>query len=152
MAVFFFFLWIILNGRFTVELVLLGTVLAAAVFYFAHVAFGYSLKTEAILWRNLPLMIIYILNLIWEIIKASLFVMKLALRNSRPDPVLIEFDSGLSSKVLNVLLANSITLTPGTYTVRLMGDHFMVHCLVPELSEGMDESSFVKLLSRAKLS
>ena len=47
-----------------------------------------------------------------------------------------------------MLLANSITLTPGTITVSVEGDHFFVHCLDRELAEGMEESVFVELLKQ----
>ena len=48
------------------------------------------------------------------------------------------------------LLANSIALTPGTYTLFLQGDHFVIHCLRPEYAEGIEDSSFVRLLRRLK--
>ena len=43
-------------------------------------------------------------------------------------------------------LANSITLTPGTITVSLKDDTYEVHCLDKGLSEGIEDSCFVKLL------
>jgi multicomponent Na+:H+ antiporter subunit E len=47
-----------------------------------------------------------------------------------------------------VILANSITLTPGTITVSLTDDHLLVHCLDKSLAEGMDDSVFVRLLQK----
>ena len=150
MLTLFFILWIVLNGRITLELVLLGILIAAAVFLFARAAFGYSARTEWSLLRSVPLAVWYSVNLIIEIIKASLNVISIILSPSRrPDPVLIEFDSGLESEFKNVILANSITLTPGTITVKMEGSHFQVHCLIPEYADGIEESSFVKLLRRA---
>ncbi len=149
MLIFFYFLWIILNGRITPEILILGIFIAAAVFLFAHEAFGYSEKSEILVWRYLPLVVVYCLNLVFEIIKSSLAVIMIIMNPARkPDPVLIEFDSGLESDFQNVVLANSITLTPGTVTVNMTGDHFMVHCLIPEYADGIEESSFVKLLRR----
>lgn len=152
MLALFLILWIILNGRVTLELVLLGIPIAAAVFLFAHFAFGYSAGSELKILRYAPLAIWYGLNLVIEIIKASLNVIAVILNpGKKPDPVLIEFDSGLPSSFQNVVLANSITLTPGTVTVEMEGDHFLVHCLIPEYAEGIEESSFVKLLRRIKV-
>ena len=58
--------------------------------------------------------------------------------------------SGFHTQLQNVLLANSITLTPGTITLFQEGDHFVVHCLRREFGDGIEESSFVKLLRKIK--
>ena len=47
-----------------------------------------------------------------------------------------------------VVLANSITLTPGTITVELEGRELAVHCLDRSFSKGMAGGDFVKLLHR----
>ena len=148
----FFILWIILNGRVTVELVLLGIIIAAAVFLFARSAFGYSVRTERYVLRYLPLTVLYLINLMWEIIRSALHVIAIIIHPSRkPDPVLIEFDSGLPTEFQNVVLANSITLTPGTITVLMKDGHFTVHCLIPEFAQGIGESSFVRILRRIRI-
>ena len=46
------------------------------------------------------------------------------------------------------MLANSITLTPGTITIKLEGSELVVHALDVELVEGIDESVFVKMLRK----
>ena len=148
----FFILRIILNGRVTLELVLLGVLIAVAVFLFAHFAFGYTAFSERTVLRYLPLAVVYLINLMREIIIASLSVIRLILSPSaKPDPVLIAFDSHLPTEFQNVVLANSITLTPGTVTVQMKDGHFLVHCLRLEYAEGIEESSFVKLLRRVRL-
>ncbi len=147
MIIFFFLLWLILNGRVTVELILLGIPISALVLLLANRAVGYTLKTDIRIMRNLPVFFLYTLNLVAEILKASAAVMGVVLDPSKkPEPVIVEFHSGLKTELQNVLLANSITLTPGTYTLFQEGDHFVVHCLKREYGEGMEESSFVKYL------
>ncbi|NLC75567.1 MAG: Na+/H+ antiporter subunit E [Clostridiales bacterium] len=147
----FFVLWIILNGRVTLEIVLFGLAISAAICVFAVRIVGYRPETSVRILRNIPLLFLYILNLIVEIFKAGAAVMSVALRRSaRPDPVIVEFRSGLETNLKNVLLANSITLTPGTYTLFQDGDHFVVHCLRREYAEGMQDSSFIKLLRKIK--
>ena len=147
MIIFFFLLWLILNGRITAELVLLGIPISALVLLLANRAVGYSLKTDIRIMRNIPVFFLYTLNLVAEILKASAAVMGVVLDPSKkPEPVIVEFHSGLKTELQNVLLANSITLTPGTYTLFQEGDHFVVHCLKREYGEGMEESSFVKYL------
>ena len=147
MIIFFFFLWLILNGRITAELILLGIPVSALVLFLANRAVGYSLKTDIRIMRNLPVFFLYTLNLLAEILKASAAVMGVVLDPSeKPEPVIVEFHSGLKTEMQNVLLANSITLTPGTYTLFQEGDHFVVHCLKREYGEGLEGSSFVKYL------
>ena len=147
MIIFFFLLWLILNGRVTVELILLGIPISALVLLLANRAVGYTVKTDIRIMRNLPVFFLYTLNLVAEILKASAAVMGVVLDPSKkPEPVIVEFHSGLKTEMQNVLLANSITLTPGTYTLFQEGDHFVVHCLKREYGEGMEESSFVKYL------
>ena len=147
MIIFFFLLWLILNGRVTAELILLGIPISALVLLLANRAVGYSIKTDIRIMRNIPVFFLYTLNLVAEILKASAAVMEVLLDPSKkPEPVIVEFHSGLKTELQNVLLANSITLTPGTYTLFQEGDHFVVHCLKREYGEGLEGSSFVKYL------
>ena len=151
MSVLLFLLWIILNGRVTIEIVIFGVLITAVIMLFAVKAVGYDIHNDARIAGNLPLFVVYTLNLIWEIVKASAAVMGVAFSGKKkPEPVIVEFDSGFESNFRNVILANSITLTPGTYTLFQKGGHFTVHCLRPEYAEGMADSSFVKLLRKLK--
>jgi multicomponent Na+:H+ antiporter subunit E len=52
-------------------------------------------------------------------------------------PVVIEFESRLKGDLAKVVLANSITLTPGTLTVDIRGDTFFVHCLAEEYAKDL---------------
>ena len=152
MFTFFLLIWIILNGRVTLEIILFGILIAAAVFLFARAAFGYTVTTERQVIRYTPLALLYLVNLVVEICRATMSVIGIVVNpGRRPEPVLVEFDSGLPTDFQNVVLANSITLTPGTVTVEMEGSHFQVHCLVPEYADGIGESSFVRLLRRINL-
>ena len=151
MALFLFILWIVLNGRITLEIVLFGIAVSAAVSIFLYRLAGYPALTDWKILRNLPLFLIYLIVLFVEIVKASLSVMSVIWRpGKRPDPVIVEFRSGIRGTVPNVLLANSITLTPGTYTVLHEGDRFVVHCLRREYADGMENSRFIRILRRLK--
>ena len=114
-------LWILLNGRITVEILLFGAGITALVYVFMLRVLRWSLKKDMKLLRALPLFLLYLLNLAKEIAAAAVKVAALALNpGKKPEPGVIEFHSGLESRGLNVLLANSITLTPGTITIRLL--------------------------------
>jgi len=87
--------------------------------------------------------------LIVEILKANRQVLHFIVSPQyQVEPQIVHFTSGLKSEFARVVLANSITLTPGTITVSLEGSEFYVHCLDREFAEGMENSVFVKLLKK----
>ena len=58
MPVLFFVLWIILNGRMTLELVVLGIVISAGVTFLAYRMSGYIPENDLRMIRNFPLFVI----------------------------------------------------------------------------------------------
>ena len=150
MAILIFLLWMILNGRITLELVLFGIGISVLVSLFAYRVIGYSVKSDLLILRNLPVFFLYLVVLIWEILKAAWIVMRMVYQADEPDPVIVEFHSGFHTNLQNVLLANSITLTPGTITVFQEDDHFVIHCLKREYADGIEHSVFAEILSKIK--
>ncbi len=149
MPVLLMLLWILLSGRITAEILLFGVGITALVYVFMLRVPGWGPKKDLKLLKALPVFLVYLLNLVKEIAVAAVKVAVLALNpGKKPEPKVIEFHSGLESRGLNVLLANSITLTPGTITVEQDGDRFTVHALRPEYAEGIEDSSFIRLLRR----
>ena len=149
MPVLLFALWLLFSGRVTVEIVVFGVVLSALLTVFAVRVLGYPWRRELFYWKHAPMAVLYLLVLLWETLKAASVVSRLALTPSaQPEPVLVDFHSGLKRESLNVILANSITLTPGTITVFQEEDHFVVHALRKEYAEGIENSRFIRLLRR----
>ena len=149
MYLLFFSIWVILNGRITLEVVLFGIAVATLMFAFICKFMGYSIKKEIWLFKNFFLLLWYVLVLIVEILKANFAVIKLIFSvKYQIEPALVTFKSPLKTGFANFLLANSITLTPGTITVSAENGEFMVHCLDKDLAIGMDESIFVHLLKK----
>lgn len=140
--------WLILSGKITVEILVTGVFITAAVFLFARFFLSWDLKRELAVYKLIPLAAAYFFTLAYEIFKANLSVMPYILGKKQPSGVVVRFESPLESDSANVLLANSITLTPGTITLDQTGKHFTVHCLHEEMSHGMDTSVFVRLLLR----
>ena len=147
MLLLFFAAWIIFNGRITVEIVLFGVAVAVLVFAFMCKFMDYSLEKERTFYRKLPLFCKYVMLLIKEIIKANLAVCKMILsRKEVVEPVIVKIHTRLKTDPAKVMLANSITLTPGTITVSLADQELLVHCLDKTLAEGMEDSDFVRML------
>lgn len=64
----------------------------------------------------------------WELIKSNLDVAFRVLTPSLPiNPGIVEVKTRLKSDIGKMLLANSITLTPGTLTVDIRGDRMFIH-------------------------
>ena len=149
MSVLFFVLWLLLNGRVTVEILCFGAAIDALLCLFVNRFMNWSWTREARLLKMFPLLIYYFLNLLYETAKAAIMVLGVALEPSaRRHPVLVEFRSGLNREYQNVILANSITLTPGTITVFQEHDRFIVHALRKEYAEDLRNSSFVRILKK----
>ncbi len=140
--------WLILSGKITSEIIITGVFLAAAVYVFACFFVSWTWKKECAVYKMIPLAIFYFGVLAIEIFKANIAVIPYIFGKKKPAGVVVHFESPLKSDMANVILANSITLTPGTITLDQHGRTFAVHCLNEELSHGMDSSVFVMLLSK----
>ena len=82
--------------------------------------------------------IVYVPYLLWEIIKANVAVSAVILRPSMPiDPRLTRIRPAVWGSLPVTVLANSITLTPGTLTVRVKNDMLYVHTLLPSVRQDL---------------
>ena len=80
----------------------------------------------------------YIPWLLWQIVVASLHVAYVVLHPKCPvDPALLRFKTRLGNSSSKVILGNSITLTPGTITLDIQRDEFLVHSLMDISSTGI---------------
>lgn len=144
----YFFLWVIFNGAITLEICILGILIAAAIFAFTCKFMDYSIEKEKKLLRNGGRALKYVCVLVIEIVKANMSVIHMILSEREEiQPALFHFHTDMKTPVGKALLANAITLTPGTITVSLDENEYTVHCLDESLAPGSDNSVFVKLLS-----
>ncbi len=75
----------------------------------------------------------YLLWLLTRIPPAGLVVARVVLDPRRPPrPGVVRFRTGLQSPAARTVLANSITLVPGTMTLNVVGDEFTVHAFTPD--------------------
>lgn len=153
MVLFLFLFWILLNGRFSadagmLQICITGIILAAAITLFAKKFLGYKISSELAFWKKLPLLIAYAALLVKEIVISSLNMLTVVIKKKPYNPVIVKFNPPLKSELARVILANSITLTPGTITAELTEEGFTVHCIDDSFAENIECSSFVKLLER----
>jgi len=75
-------------------------------------------------------LLLYISWLIVRIVQASLQVAYVVIHPSLPiDPDVVRLTRPLPHNLARLTLANSITLTPGTVTLDVEGDEYVVHAL-----------------------
>ena len=86
--------------------------------------------------------------LLVEIVRANLGVAYVILHPSLPiDPAFVTYDPGIEGPLERAVLGNAITLTPGTVTVDVGRDGFLVHTLTPATREGLREGSLARAVA-----
>ena len=115
-----------------------GAVSAALVAAMLHrITFTDGLRVPT-LGRQLLRLVAYVPYLLYEIVVSNLRVAYVILHPSLPiEPRMTETECALWGGMPLTLLANSITLTPGTLTVRVHGRQLVVHTLTPAAREGL---------------
>ena len=134
-------LWFLFNGKITLELAVVGALICGGLYYFTK-KFIWEKERKSILKGR-------VFDFI-EIIKANIAVMKLILNPNMNQwhPSFVRFTSDLELERMRVILANSITLTPGTITVGMEGHEFTVHVLDNREEGNVENSIFTQMLSQ----
>ena len=138
MCIFLFLLWLILNGKVTLEICLFGVVITGAVYAFCVAALGCRPQPERRLLKRLGGYVVYgaiLVRVIWS---------------RKPDyhPAIVLVHAPLEKPVSRMLLSNSITLTPGTVTVRQEGEDYLVLCLNKAHAADIPDWSLTRLLRK----
>ncbi|MBC7265952.1 MAG: Na+/H+ antiporter subunit E [Coriobacteriia bacterium] len=91
----------------------------------------------------------YTVRLVRDIVAAAIVVAEKVLDPRMPiSPVLIVHRARFDREVSRIALANSITLTPGTLTVDVEGDEFLVHCLNEDFAADIVDGTFDRRIRR----
>ncbi len=119
--------WILLNNTFDPLILAIGAGLSLllSLIFCARCDVFSELKLTPI---ALLYTIIYILIFLFELVKSNLDVARRVLTPSLPiNPGIVEVKTKLKSKMGRLILANSITLTPGTLTIDIKEDTLYIH-------------------------
>ena len=125
--VFAFVFWLLLVGSLDPQELVAGILVATAV---AALSSGRQPILAGIRLRaGAPLAFIaYLGSLLVALLRANLDMARRVLSPALPiRPVLVRINTSLRSDLGRLVLANSITLTPGTLTVDVEGDALLVH-------------------------
>lgn len=142
-------IWFIFNGKITWELTVLGVILCTCIYFFMCRFMDYSVKKDLAMMRRSVFFLYYVGVLITEIIKSSMQVLHLVLTDREiAEPVIVSYRTRLKTGLGRTILANSITLTPGTITISLEEDELIIHCLDKTMAEGFENLIFEELLEK----
>ncbi len=84
--------------------------------------------------------------LFWEIVKANIDVAKRIINPRMPiSPILITLKTSQATDFGQVIYANSITLTPGTVSLRIDKDTIEVHALSEELAADLAKGTMDRM-------
>ena len=148
-----FALWIALSGKLDVLFLTPGIISAVLVVVVTERIFhpnetaGFMNPPSSFKWlmKSILRMCWYVPYLIWEILIANFHVARLIISPSMPlNPALIVFESPLETESANALLAQSITLTPGTITVDMSRHRILVHCLSSNSLVSLSSGELIK--------
>jgi multicomponent Na+:H+ antiporter subunit E len=131
--------WVLLNGKWTIEIAIVGVIVCAALYAFMCAFMGYNPKKEWQIAQRLPKIISYFFYLVGEIFKSAWGTMVLIWSPEKEiEPRVTSFHTRLKTDAGKVVLANSITMTPGTITVDVQDDLFLIHCLDESFDVGTE--------------
>lgn len=131
-----FGVWLLLSGHYTPLLLTFGALSCTGVVWLvSHLGI---LDEEALPAHLGPSVLLYMPWLMKEIALSNLSVARVILSPGLPiHPRILRVDASQKSDVAKVIYANSITLTPGTVTLDVRGDQFLVHALTSDSAEGL---------------
>jgi len=128
-------LWMVLTATFNSQEFLLGISICFVIALITH-KFYIELGFPSISIKKICFFIVFILVLFYEILKANIDVALRIIRPSLPiNPGVVVIKTGLKSDIAKTILANSITLTPGTFTLDIQGDKLLIHWIDVEATD-----------------
>lgn len=150
MALVLFGFWMALSGRTETKFVVYGIITALVT---THITYPLLLvpnkdgsKRYFVFGASLPKFIVYFLWLMWQLVLANIDVLLATTSQELEiDPKVVRFYFKVDNPMASVMLANSITLTPGTVTLNVTDDGlYEIHALTKGAAEGVLDGSMQK--------
>ena len=146
-------LWLMLTFEFKVPNLIVGlvaSIITSAVFTRFFIINVYKLvQPKRYFW-----FFIYLVVFVWECIKANIDVAYRVLHPAMPiRPGIVKVKTSLKSDLAKMLLANSITMTPGTISVDIIEDYLYIHWIYiksedPEVYTAIIIGAFEKYIKK----
>ena len=144
-----FLTWLLLSGHYTPLLIAFGVVSCALVVLITWRMDvvdneGVPVHLTPRLWTYLPW-------LAWQVILSNLHVARVVLSPSLPvSRRVIRVPTGQRTALAQVIYANSITMTPGTVSIEIIGKTITVHALTRGSAEGVETGEMDRRVTRVE--
>lgn len=131
--------WLITSGSFSFQHIFIGGLISLSVSA-VYTRMFKKYQISGIKISKPYILLNYLFHLVIDIVRANINVAKIVLSPRMPiSPGMVKYRTKVKSDVGKVMLATSITLTPGTLTVDVEGDEFLVHVLTEENALGLTD-------------
>jgi len=135
-----FVLWLALSSQLDPLELITGILVCLIVSFFGAGIYS-KLGLPPVSIKRILFSFVYVIVLFWEIIKANFDVAYRVIHPQMPiRPGIVVIKTCLKSDIAKMILANSITLTPGTFTLDVIGDELLVHWINVK-TEDIDEAT-----------
>ena len=145
--------WLMLTFEFTIPNIIVGA-LASLITSLLFTRFFVKNIYKLIQPHRYFWFLVYLAVFLWECVKANIDVAYRVLHPAMPiRPGIVKVKTTLKSDMAKMLLANSITMTPGTISVDIIDDCLYIHWIYissedPEVYTEIITGSFEKYIKR----
>jgi multicomponent Na+:H+ antiporter subunit E len=140
-------LWLLASGHYTVLLISFGVASCAGVVLLCS-RMG-IVDAEGMPVHLLGRAIRYIPWITYQVVMANFDVaQRVLLPWAKITPKLLEVVATQKTDLGRVLYANSITLTPGTVSILVIGDRITVHAIAKEAADSLEEGEMDRRVTR----
>ena len=150
MFVVLFGFWMVLSGRTETKFIVYGLLTAAVTTWVTYplllVPNKEGSKKYFVFGVSIPKFIMYFFWLMWQLVLANIDVLLATTAQELDiDPKVVRFYFRADNPMASVVLANSITLTPGTVTINVTDDGlYEIHALTRGAADGVLDGSMQK--------
>lgn len=150
LALVLFAFWMVLSGRTETKFVVYGILTAVVTTWVTYplllVPNKDGSKKYYVFGFSIPKMIMYFFWLMWQLVLANIDVLLATTgQELNIDPKVVRFRFKVDNPMASVILANSITLTPGTVTMNVTDDGvYEIHALTVGAAAGVLDGGMQK--------
>lgn len=136
-AIIMFVFWMLLSGETGLVLLLSGIIASLFVAYMSHDLLIGKADIRLGFVRILRF-IKYLPWLLWQVMLSNIDIAYRTLHPKMPiSPNIVSLKNEFKTEMGMVILANSITLTPGTVTIEVNEREFIVHAIAQDVADGL---------------